>query len=178
MVGISNATDIIGPALKNEGWRTVGNLFGRSANNGAIYARNGRNIVLFGPFQVSPKRLLDPGFYQDLQGEFEDFLQRVKDELEDHLQAVHPRGMSIVFHGGGVLEVPDWFLEWCLHRGIQVHFAPDPQDCARREEGSLLGFILQLRRLLEDLSEGRGSLVFDGPGNEEDRRRLYAIHGQ
>lgn len=162
MVGISNAIDIIGTVLKEEGWREVGKLFGRNANNAVIYARHGRNVVLFGPFHVAPNRFFDPNFPMDLQDEFEDYLRRVMRELEDHLHAVNPRELSIVFHGGGTLRIPDWFLDWCRERGVVVHLAPDPQESAAKHDGSLFEFILKLGKLMRDLREGVGGMFAEG----------------
>jgi hypothetical protein len=168
MIGFDNnkAIEVLDHILREqEGWRPLGGLFRRNRNNPQIYARNGRHVVLFGPIRVSPESLLDPNHLPSLQDEFEVYLEKIREELEKHIDALQPKDLTIVFTKGGALQVPDWFMDWCKQNGIRVRFTPDPE-----RDSHCLHFVLEMRRLLEEIGCFEFQRHGDGyPGMLDDR---------
>lgn len=152
MIALDNTTtiEVIEHVLQEQqGWRPIGGLFKRNRNNPQIYARAGKHSVLLGPIKVKPDLLLDPDHARVIQRNFEDYLRQVQQELQKHIAALQPKALTIVFSSGGSLRVPDWFMDWCHHMGIQVIFAPDPQE--RLGEESIFEYVLKMRQMLEKL---------------------------
>ena len=153
MISLDNRTtiEVLDHFLREKRkWRSLGGLFRRNRNNPHIYARDGRQIAIFGPFRVGPGTILAPHEPSLIQRVFEEHLEGVRDELEKHISALRPDDLTLVFSGGGSLQVPDWFMEWCCRNGIRVVFAPAPQGSHGGEE-SMLDYILNLRHLLDQL---------------------------
>ncbi len=162
MIAMDNTTtiEVIEHFLREQqGWRPFGGLFKRHRNNPRIYARAGKNIVLIGPYKVKPDILLDPAHARHLQDDFEDYLHQVQRELQNHIAAMQPKALTLVFSRGGSLQIPQWFLDWCQQMGIVVVFAPDPQE--HPGEDNVLEYILMLRRMLEELEFSECTLNHD-----------------
>lgn len=154
MISLDNNTtiEVLDHFLREEWkWRSLGGLFRRNRNNPQIYARDGRQIVILGPYRVNAGAF-DGIKVPLIQQEFEDYLEKVREELESHIGALRPEDLTIVFSGGGSLQVPDWFMEWCSRNGIRVFFTPDPQGRHGGEE-SILDYVLNLRHLIDSLEE-------------------------
>ncbi len=75
------------------------------------------------PFRVSPGAMLDPHNSSLIQMEFEEYLEKVRDELENHISALRPDDLMIVFSGGSpgsrAEPVPgscsnDWKSVWAI----------------------------------------------------------------
>lgn len=154
MISLDNNTtiEVLDHYLREDRrWRSLGGLFRRNRNNPQIYARDGRHIVVFGPFRVNPGTIAG-NKVPLIQEELEEYLEKVRDELGNHYSALRPEDLTIVFSGGGSLHVPDWFMEWCRGNGFRVFFAPDPHG-SHEGEKSMLDYILKLQDLFEGLEE-------------------------
>jgi hypothetical protein len=73
-----------------------------------VFQRNGRTVCL------PERKVLETA----------DIFERLRDLVEGS----HPRISDIVFVGGGTLEIPDWFREFCKANGVHIHVLADGGD--------------------------------------------------
>jgi len=110
--------------LMSRGFSRVKKLF-RSRQMAEVYARQGHLVIIHAPYKVEgkPNKGIDETVLltaQEIQKEFEDYLQKIKNEIEKLQNTLAPKSISLIFQGGGNLTLPDWFYDWAEKNGIKI----------------------------------------------------------
>lgn len=117
-------TKIIGRQLKEQGYRDGGTIRGVPY---PAYRRGPDQVVVVPPFTV-PSRGLDRNlpFQGAVQQSFEKMLGRLIESLKD-LMREGPGSVTVMFQGGGTLQLPEGFLEQLQVLGIKI-VVIDPEE--------------------------------------------------
>ena len=89
-----------------------------------VYERGGRVIV------VIPSIELPPPVIQPIPQSIADYFKRLCDVLSGLGKKF--KVTDLVLPGGGVIPIPEWFIDWCKKNGIRIHIV-EPESSSLSE---------------------------------------------